>query len=409
MTIYRADSGSRTPLGFGSKLMASFFFLFFLGMGSVFVWLVAREALAGLQTWTWRPTECEVIHSGVRETDQHGRKTGGYYVDVQYRYTSGGRPFTSDRHTLKAVSMSDYGKAERLALAYGTGAKTTCYVNPSDPGQAILKRGSLVFPFLVLFPLIFVGIGALGIYSAWRPLSVRPAVVRPISDRAGAGFALRFTVLFFAVFMLVGLTLFFVLSIRPLLEILGARQWTAVPCTIISSEVRSHRGNHGATYSVNILYSYVVNDREYKANRYDFMGGSSSGFKGKQAVVARFSRGSKALCYVDPTDPTQAVLERGFTPIMWVGLLPLVFVLLALVGMVSAIRKQRAQTQVADIMGQKFSPVLSTAGSVTEIGIPDARATLNLHSTSSPSTKFFASILIALFWNGIISVFLVQL
>lgn len=409
MTIYRADSGPKTPLGFGSKMIATFFFLFFFAMGSVFVWLVAREAMAGLRTWSWQRTECEIIRSGVRETDQRGHKTGNFYLDIQYRYNFGGRFFTSERHTLKAVSFSDYGKAQRLAEASATGAKKTCYVNPSEPGQAVLERGSLVFPFLVLFPLIFVGIGAIGIYSAWRPVPGRVADVRPISDRANGNFPLRFAILFFGLFMLVGLVIFFALFIRPCWEILIARQWQAIPCIVISSEVKSHRGNHGNTYSVNILYSYQFNGRQYRANRYDFMGVSSSGYDGKQVVVARFAPGSKALCYVDPADPTQAVLQRGFTPAMWIALLPLVFVLLGLVGFVSTLRKRNAQNQVTETIGQGFPVRLPANAGGSGFAISEAPATLKPQPGSSPATKFFGAVVVALFWNGIVSVFLVHL
>jgi len=54
---------------------------------------------------------------------------------------------------------------------------------------------------------------------------------------------------------------------------------------VISSEVKYHSGSHGGTYSVNTFYTYEINGREFKSNTYDFAGGSSSGYEGKQAVV----------------------------------------------------------------------------------------------------------------------------
>ena len=81
--------------------------------------------------------------------------------------------------------------------------------------------------------------------------------------------------------------------------------------------------------------AYRMNGGEYRANRYSFMGGSSSGYAGKQAIVSRYPPGAQVICYVDPTDPTQAVLERGFTPIMLLGLLPLLFIAAGLFGLVS--------------------------------------------------------------------------
>ena len=405
MTTFDARARSRGPLGFGSRLAASFFFLFFLAMGLVFCWLIAREALAGLRTWTWTKTDCEILQSRVNETGPRGRRTGQFYLDVRYCYRSGNRVITSDLHTLKPVVFSDYGKASRVVDAYPKGAHATCFVNPADPTQAVLQRGSLLFPLAILFPLIFVAIGGIGVYSVWRPPTGRPTSERVISDRASGTFAPRFAIAFFGIFMVLGLVLSYVLSVRPLARVLSARHWQKVPCTVISSQVQSHSGDHGNTYSVNILYSYVVNGQAHRSNRYEFMGGSSSGFASKQAIVARFPPGSSGFCYVDPTDFSQAVLERGLTPFMWIGLLPLAFFFAGLAGVVSTLRKSRFQKPAAD----RYSGPGAALEPVFESAAPEAPATLTFQRGASPASKFFGVVVAALFWNGIISVFLVQL
>lgn len=377
-------------------------------MGSVFVWLVAREAVAGLRTWGWRKTECQILRSAVRETDPRGRRTGDYSLDLEYQYAFNGQNYTSAQYTPRQSSFQDYGKVERLAEAYQSGAAAICYVDPSAPSQAVLRRGSLIFPFLILFPLIFVGIGAIGIYAAWQPVSAKPAAIRPISDRARGALGPGFAGAFFGLFMVIGLVVFYLVSVRPFAGILSARHWTEVPCRVVSSEVRTHRANKGNTYSVNILYSYVIEDREYKANRYDFVGGSSSGFAGKQAIVNRYPPRSNAICYVDPNDPTAAVLERGFTPMMWIGLLPLIFVLLGFVGLVSTIRKRRSAG--AGSFGSTARLFSANSINVVPELAPDAgSAPLVLRPRSSPASKFIGWTMVALFWNGIISVFLLNL
>jgi hypothetical protein len=407
MTTYRTTSGTTTP-GVGGKLVGTIFFLFFLGMGLLFVGLVAREAIAGLRTWTWRRTECDIIQSSVRETNQRGRSTGDFSLALQYRYRFGDREFSSDSPTVKPRSFSDYGQAARLSQAYPEGARRICYVNPNEPSQAVVQRGSLAFPLLVLFPMIFVAIGVIGIYSVWRSGTGALSVVnRPISDRSSTKISTRTALLFFGVFAGFGTLLCFVFLVRPLTQIALARNWPAIQCRILSSEVRSHSGNHGSTYSVNILYSYRFNDRDYKANRYDFFAGSSSGYDGKRAIVARFMPGSTAICYVDPADPTEAVLNRGFTPIMWIGLLPLVFALIGVAGLVTTVRKRR-QERENQIDGRADAFGLSPSA-VPELGASGAPTNLKLQPGTSAGTKFVAAIAIALFWNGIISVFLFHL
>jgi len=316
-------STSKAPVGVGARVFASVFFLFFMGLGLFFCGLIAREAVAGLRTWTWTKKACEIVSSEVREVDSQRRKTGNYYFQVRYSYDFGGHSYISDRYHLKPAAFQDYGKAARLIELYRPESATLCYVNPVNPTEAVLKRGNLLFPLALLFPLIFVMIGVLGVYSLWRPKLDTSPRTKPISDQGLRTTGRSVGVLFSLVFTVVGSVLLYTFLLRPCFKILSARHWPAVPCVILSSDVRSHRDSgHGATYSVNILYGYEFGGREFKANRYDFMGGSSSGSGAKYSIVAQHPPGSRTVCYVNPADPAEAVLKRGFTPTMWLGLIP---------------------------------------------------------------------------------------
>lgn len=406
--MIRSLSGSnpRSVPGLGGRLFITVFFLIFFGMGSVFAWLVAREAVAGVRTWMWPKTECQIVRSSVRETDSRGRKTGDFSLYVEYQYAFQGQNFVSDRFRLRATSYQDYGKVERLVQRFQPGARTACYVNPKQPAEAVLERGNLFFPILIFFPLIFVGIGAIGIYSAWSRSSRTAVASRPISDRASGVRGKGFAIGIFALFTIVGLGMFYVLTIRTSLLVLSARNWPAVTGTVLSSQVRSHHGNHGSTYSIDVLYAYRVNGSEYRANRYDFMGGSSSGYAGKQAIIRHYPPGTQVICFVDPTDPTQAVLVRGFTPLMLLGLLPLLFVGVGVLGLISLRRKTSALSMVSVSSGAGF---LSSGNVVPQVDENSANAALVLKPASSPLVKFLGIACVALFWNGIVSVFLVVL
>lgn len=144
---------------------------------------------------------------------------------------------------------------------------------------------------------------------------------------------------------------------RPVLKIQQARSWSAVPCEIVSSRVKSHRSSDGTTYSVEITYRYEFAGRTYTSDRYKFMGGSSSGRSGKAKVVARYPPGSQATCYVDPADPSEAVIERGYTADLLFGLIPMVFVLAGagmLIGGVMSIRRAPPSAPLAAGMGAMF-------------------------------------------------------
>jgi len=154
---------------------------------------------------------------------------------------------------------------------------------------------------------------------------------------------------------------------------------------------------------VNVFYRYTFNGREFKANRYNFMGGSSSGYDSKRAIVNRLPPGTETVCYVNPAEPTQAVLERGFTAEMWFGLIPLVFVLIGGGGLFFTLRTK------AGASGSNVEAFSSSTGSlVREPHLRLTSETRELKPKVSPMGKLIAVILIALFWNGIVSVFVVQ-
>src|SRR6478672_1525070 len=90
---------------------------------------------------------------------------------------------------------------------------------------------------------------------------------------------------FFAVFALVGVAVAIPAFVRPAFRVLAARSWPAVTCDIRESRVGSHPGGRSTTYSIDVLYTYTIDDRRYEGRHYDFLGGSSSGSAGKQAIV----------------------------------------------------------------------------------------------------------------------------
>src|SRR3974390_610493 len=205
---------TNTSAGGGARLFASLFFLFFMGLGLAFCWLIFREAAAGLRTWTWTKTPCEISSSGVRETYRHGHKTGNYAFQVRYHYDFGGGGYTSERHQLKSSGFQDYGQVAHLTELYRPESSSVCFVNPTAPDQAVLKRGNPLFPLLVLFPLIFVTIGALGIYSVWRPKVVANHRSQPISEQAVRPPGRSAGALFFLVFVVIGSTFFYGFFLR---------------------------------------------------------------------------------------------------------------------------------------------------------------------------------------------------
>jgi hypothetical protein len=401
-----------------SALIGVVFFAVFLCAGIFFEYLIARDFARTVQTYGWGVTECQIETSRVIDTDEQGRPASDYRFEVQYIYTVGGKTHTSRQFMLRAKSFSDYSEAQRLAIRYASGAKAVCYVNPSAPEEAVLRRGSLWSGLTLLFPLIFVGIGGGGIFFSLRSIrrgrqwaaTGASAQEKPLSEKVpGTG---RWVLAgFFGIFLAVGLAAFYGMTLRPLARIIEARGWRKTACTVISSEVKGHSSDDGTTYSVNILYAYEVGDREYRSNRYHFMGGSSSGYEGKARVVRRYPPGRVTFCFVNPRDPTEAVLERGLTTDLGWGLLPLIFVAVGGGGIYFAVWRMRpgAGTAVRASRGTPPGPLFrqdklrGPALSGENVALPRT-----LKPGTSPLAKLIGAIFVALFWNGIVSVFVWQ-
>jgi hypothetical protein len=368
------------------RLFGTLFFGVFLGMGLFFTGLIAHQVWRDALTYRWPKVECVILESGLQ--DRGGESP--YQFSARFQYEWQGQTYTSEKVATQTKRFADYAKGQRLVQKYSADSKSLCYVNPKAPAEAILVRGNLALGLFIFLPLIFVAVGGGGIYGMWKrssaPARPAPLVLKPKAERGIA----KASVAFFAVFALAGAAGMYFLLIRPALKMLDARDWNAVPCTVISSRVKSHSSDDGTTYSVDILYSYEIHGREFRANRYNFVGGSSSGYDGKAKVVAQYPPGASSICYVNPEDVNDAVLHRGFTPVMWFGLLPGLFLAIGVAGMCGKL----------GTFGARSAPALSPAA-------PGEGAVM-LKPKASPFAKFLGGLFFSLFWNGIVSVFVVH-
>ncbi|HUR38906.1 MAG TPA: DUF3592 domain-containing protein, partial [Planctomycetota bacterium] len=208
----------------------------------------------------------------------------------------------------------------------------------------------------------------------------------------------RFTGCFFAFFTLFGLGMS-TLFLWPIVQIYQASNWRATPCTILASRVESHSGSKGgSTYSVEVSYEYVVDDKPYVGKRYKFMSGSSSGYDGKKEIVDRLSPGTQTTCYVNRRDPEDVVLERGFTGDIFFGCIPLVFAAIGVGGLFGVFVFKRKPRPAGVTPGLPVVKQISTSrgGGTT------------LRARSSRVGKLLFALLFGLIWNSVVSVFLFQ-
>lgn len=405
------------PTSLAGRIFLTLFLSIFIAIGVLAVWMSLRDARRTHEASVWPKAPAEIVLSSI---DESARRQGKFRVEVIFEYHWEGRKYRSEVATDSQPSFDSYREAQRWVDAHPIGARITCTVNPAQPREAVLEeaRGSWTgrLLFASAFGLMFCLLPAAFIVAIWRaPRSSAALEARPLSrglesSRSGLG-----GIVFAGLFIVVGLGMLVPFFIRPLARVLDARSWKEVPCRIESSAVRTSTGE-STTYAVEILYAYRVRNREFKSNRYSLgmQGVTSSGRSGKEAIVARYPEGSAAVCYVDPQDPTMAVLNRGFEPTMLIGLFPLIFIG---VGIAVLVGSRRAASLASNARGSlpavHPSPVdprgftTSPSAESTSMGSPTETPVV-LKPSASPTARFVGTLLVALFWNGIVGLFVSQ-
>jgi hypothetical protein len=334
MATLRISSRGSGRGGLGRRIFVSLFLLAFLAMGLWVSGLMIYGFYRSALTYVWDPAECLILKSGVAEHPEAAEAGEAYRFQVLYTYEADGVRFNSDQYRPGYSGSSDIGEANALADLYPRGSRATCYIDPAKPSRAMLRRPSLWFIFFLVLPLLIAAVGGFGLYAQWRPSeeAMAPRLRNAMQSNPRGCMAA-----FFSVFLLagVGTSLFF---IGPALKVLEARSWPSAPCTILSSQVRTHTGEDSSTYSVEVLYTYSYGGREYKSNRYRFLGGSTGGFAAKERIVRRLPPLTRTVCYVNPEVPSEAVLNRDFSSDYAFGLVPLLFAAVGLGGIFFTLR-----------------------------------------------------------------------
>ena len=210
-----------------------------------------------------------------------------------------------------------------------------------------------------------------------------------------------FMALFFTVFALAGAGMLYPLGIRPIANTIDAESWPEVPCRIISAKVESHSGDKGTTYSVNIVYAYEFNGKRYESDRYDFIGGSSSGRGGKAEVVNRYRSAANPICFVNPNKPSEAVLTRGFHWGLLFCLFPLPFLAMGVGGLIWLTKKPsrgKLESTTKQWLPQSQAVPLAGPGFTGDM----ASGSVVLKPESGPWTKVILLAGFAALWNGFV-------
>jgi hypothetical protein len=110
--------------------------------------------------------------------------------------------------------------------------------------------------------------------------------------------------------LLFGSLAFYYFVAEPAILTIRSSQWSSVPCTVMHPGDKAENATTGHV----LTYKYNVNGNAYIGRRL------SSGVTDKGGEwMQEFGDGEKTVCYVNPMNPQQSVLTRGWG--RWIGAL----------------------------------------------------------------------------------------
>lgn len=405
---------SRRRPGSSGRVLPTLLLGAFTLVGLVGTWAVAMDWARTVDSYRWPETECTVLASSVEVPE---RADDEFVFTVSYRYRHGGRLWFGDRYRFAYHGSDDSAEAYRLAERFPAGAVVPCWIDPDEPDSAFLEHRSLAHGLLVFIPLVFALIGGGGLWLLWRTSSgdggggsAGKVSSKEASKRAAKALGERFDKRgsgclagFFSIFLLAGLGLLWLVLIGPALSSWRARSWVGADCEVVASHVATHSGEDSDTYSVEILYRYTYGGREYHSNRYHFFSGSTSGYESKARVVEAHPAGHRFTCWVDPDEPSEAVVARGLGAQSWIAVVPLVFVAAGGGGVVWALAGRRRKRRVGyerTARRRRSRP--------KDTPLPAAGGPVTLERAHGPVKRLLGLLFVTVFWNGIVGLFVWQ-
>ncbi len=333
----RINGRDISEVGIGSVLLLTVFMSVFFLAGLAGTGGMLFVGWERMNTYNWEAVPAQIIESRVQIDDDAGDNP--YAFKVKYTYKYGGKTYTARTYQLDYDGSDSLSDTQGIQSRFPKGQKREAFVNPDAPSEAFLEWRGLGFLAFIFIPLIFMGVGAGFIFYTWRSyLRRKSGYEAPISSEAPSSGKRRWGPLgmaaFFSIFFFAGAGFGYMVVIRPAMNVMDAKDWIAVPCTIERSGIESHSDDDGTTYSLDMRYRYEYGGRTYRSDRYWFTTGSSSNYNARRAIVNAHPKGKQTTCYIDPDNPGQAVIDRGWPVDMWFGLIPLAFVLVGLGGMV---------------------------------------------------------------------------
>lgn len=323
-----------------------------------------------------------------------------FRVKLAFDYRVEGRSFKGSQLSPGFTGSSQFEKLAKLRKKVFRGEEGfMCFVHAEDPSDAVLLKSESSHLIGLLFAafgggFVVIGLGLiLTAIRKGRKSKVRSSTA-PEEEKMGGLLGCGF----FGVFAAAGVAIFGVLVVPTAVKYMAAKSWVETPAQVIWSRVRQHYSSDGTTYRADVFYEYQFEGQRHRSNSYSLLGkSSSSGRSGKAKIVESYAAGTPVTCYVNPSDPVEALIERRLGWWSLMGLFPVPFAAVGFGGLYYTFFAK----------GKKKERSSSVAGKAR------TRERVTRKPPLSPLRKrgiwVMGAFVFAAFWNGIVSVFLWQL
>jgi hypothetical protein len=308
-TLLRKSKATDDP-GRARFPFSIFFWLFaLLSLGTLV--FGARELIESFQSRSWPRVPCRIVRSKIES-----RNDGHYSPSIEFRYVVNGQMHRSHLLSLSGqVWSTDYNAVAAQVAKYPAGSTNNCIVNPKDPERAFLEP-SVSYAALVLAP-AFMFIWAIyervALFYWWRDRKLRRhADKRALSEAFSVKRAGRFAFWVGIVSLAFSSAFIIGMVILPLRAAMAARSWQATPCVILESGINEEHHHQGNSFNSHVLYKYEFAGREFTSGKFDLNDSMSSSYSSIKFRLEPYQPGATNICYVNPRNPTDAVLRRDF-------------------------------------------------------------------------------------------------
>lgn len=105
------------------------------------------------------------------------------------------------------------------------------------------------------------------------------------------------------------------------------RSWQQTPCTIVSSQVIAERAtpNSPTRWRVAVKYDYLFDGKSYQSSRLRRVDGTTGDEAKVQRIRQQYTPGGQSVCWVNPADPTFAILQHDTRAALYTLWFPLLF------------------------------------------------------------------------------------